>query len=80
MACITLSKACHSITTHASAESTYLGQTKGSCGIGVCKSSSQAYVLVKMIIQRAEEKLTGATHQSGACKHRWRAPNLTPAV
>lgn len=70
MACITPSNAWHSITTHASVESTYLGQTKRPCGIGVQKGSSQAYVLVKTIIQRAEEKLTGATHRFGACEHR----------
>lgn len=52
-----------------------LGQTECPSGTGVHEGSSQTYVLVKVSIQRAEEKVTGVSHQFEACKHRWRAPN-----
>lgn len=56
MACITQSNAWHSITTHASAGSGYLGQTQGPSGTAVHSGSSQTSVLVEVSIQRAREK------------------------
>lgn len=54
VACITQSNAWHSITTHASAGSSYLGQTPGP--LWNWSGSSQTSVLVKVSIQKAGEK------------------------
>lgn len=78
VACITLSSAWHSITTHPSAGSSYLGHTWSPSGSAIHVGSSQTSVLVILSIQRVGQEdaepqslvgidITGATYQFEVC-------------